>query len=220
MGARPLLLLAAVLGCPACLASGGSEPIGPVDAGLVPRDASVRDAGRDAGRADASTRDGGRPDAMVGRDGGPDGGVPSYTWWRDVRPIVETRCNPCHQDPPRRGAPYALVTYAQVTALDLAGERIYARMAAEVMARREPPAGEIPLTSLQIDTIVGWAALGAPEGTPPDAGLVDSGALPEDAGAPLEDAGAPEDGGGSLEDAAEALDVAASPDAGVEPDAE
>lgn len=116
-----------------------------------------------------------------GAGGGSGGGsATSPTWWKDVRPIAQERCQTCHT---AGGiAPFALETYAQAQAMAAA-------MADATTNKRMPPwmpdpncggpfVGERRLTQAQIDTIAAWNAAGAPEGNPadapptPDAGIV------------------------------------------------
>ena len=99
-----------------------------------------------------------------------DDGGPPPTFHRDVRPITEASCIRCHDD--SGVGPFPLTTYEQVA------ER--ADLVADAVAdRRMPPwlagdgcneyEGDWSLSQDEIDTIVTWAADGAPEGDPADA---------------------------------------------------
>jgi hypothetical protein len=92
------------------------------------------------------------------------------TFYKDVLPVVEERCQGCH----RRGgiAPMAFETYAET--------RAYAGAIAEaVKSRRMPPwfaeggngkfANDPSLTAEQIITLAAWADAGAPAGSAADA---------------------------------------------------
>ncbi len=47
------------------------------------------------------------------------------TYEKDVKPIMDTNCIQCHSDPPQRGAPIPLVTFADVQSKsDLVSERM------------------------------------------------------------------------------------------------
>lgn len=94
------------------------------------------------------------------------------TWARDVAPILQAKCQVCHQ--PNAIAPSSLLTYADAKR---AAERIKSR----VSTRRMPPwhldktvgiqdyQNDRSLTDAQINTIVSWVEAGAPEGDPKDA---------------------------------------------------
>jgi copper type II ascorbate-dependent monooxygenase-like protein len=97
------------------------------------------------------------------------------TFHKDVEPIVQSRCQKCHQ--PGGLAPFSLATYADAKAMAPA-------MKVETTARRMPPwtahdssecKPPLPwnhderLTDVEIRTIADWDAAGAPEGDPKDA---------------------------------------------------
>src|SRR5262245_6340561 len=99
------------------------------------------------------------------------------TFTKDVLPILQENCQECHRPGGDTvagvGAPMALITYDEV--------RPWAKaMAEKVTAKEMPPwdatdathgqfINERSLSKDQIDTIVKWAASGAPRGNPTDA---------------------------------------------------
>jgi mono/diheme cytochrome c family protein len=103
-----------------------------------------------------------------GGDGNPDGSSDAPTYYRDVEPIVQVSCNGCH-------APGGIgpVQLTPETAPDLAG-----LMSHQVQSGLMPPwqpsdlgpalHGDRRLAQDEIDTIVAWAAAGAPLGDPAD----------------------------------------------------
>jgi len=98
----------------------------------------------------------------------------AITWHRDVRPIVERSCTSCHT--PGGIGPFSLEDYAVAF-------RFKDQIAAKVEARQMPPWLAAPgcaeydhdpsLPQEEIDTIVQWVDLGAPEGDPADAPAVE-----------------------------------------------
>lgn len=117
--------------------------------------------------------------ACTGGGGEGDGqpSEPAVTWHRDIKPIVERSCIGCHVD--GGIGPFSLEEYA--TAAQFAD-----RIADQVSTRTMPPWLAAPgcaeydhdpsLPESEIDTIVQWVDLGAPEGTP-----VEGEAGPDDA---------------------------------------
>lgn len=92
------------------------------------------------------------------------------TWYQDVEPIIEGRCQTCHTQ--EGVGPFALDSYEQASAMAPI-------LAASVEARIMPPWSAAPerdyandhsLTEAQIATIVEWAAADAPEGDPESPG--------------------------------------------------
>jgi hypothetical protein len=88
-------------------------------------------------------------------------------FYQDVLPILERRCQSCHRS--GEAAPMALLTYEQA--------RPYARaIRAAVLSHTMPPwfansdpgefANDPRLTPAEIETLVNWAAAGAPPGRP------------------------------------------------------
>src|SRR2546430_9054578 len=99
-----------------------------------------------------------------------DAGQP-VTFSKDVAPILQSKCQDCHQ--PNSIAPMPLITYEQT--------RPWARAIRQrVAARQMPPwhidqsvgvqkfKNDISLSDAQIDTIVRWVDSGAPLGNPND----------------------------------------------------
>ena len=95
--------------------------------------------------------------------------APTFT--KDVAPILQAKCQQCHQ--PNSIAPMSLITYQDT--------RPWARSIRErVSARQMPPwhidqsvgvqkfKNDMSLTEAQIDTIVRWVDGGAPQGDPKD----------------------------------------------------
>jgi hypothetical protein len=93
------------------------------------------------------------------------------TFSKDVAPIVQAKCQQCHQ--PNSIAPMSLITYKDA--------RPWARSIKERVATRQMPPwhidpsvgvqkfrNDLSLTDEQIDTIVSWVDGGAPEGDPKD----------------------------------------------------
>lgn len=91
------------------------------------------------------------------------------TWSSDVAPIVQDNCQGCHRD--GQIGPMPLTNYSEV--------RPWAKsIQKQVVQRTMPPwfahpdsrkmKGDMNLTTLEIDTIKGWVAAGAPEGNPAD----------------------------------------------------
>ena len=93
------------------------------------------------------------------------------TFSRDVAPILQEKCQQCHQ--PNSIAPMSLITFEDA--------RPWAKsMKQRVITRQMPPwhidasvgvhefKNDMSLTDAQIDTIVRWVDAGAPEGDPKD----------------------------------------------------
>lgn len=73
-----------------------------------------------------------------------------------VRTILSRRCGACH-DAPQFGAPFGLLTYAEVIA-GAAGMRPVDRMLPALAEGRMPPARAEPLTPDEFDSLVAWAS--------------------------------------------------------------
>jgi hypothetical protein len=96
------------------------------------------------------------------------GGAP--TFYRDVLPILQTRCQPCHR--PGEVAPMPFLTYRQV--------RPWAKAIREAVALRKMPpwfaqpgfgpfSNDRSLSGHEIETLAKWVDSGAPVGDPHDA---------------------------------------------------
>jgi hypothetical protein len=92
------------------------------------------------------------------------------TFYRDVLPILQRRCQSCHR--PGEIGPMPLLTYDQT--------RPFARSIAAAVSKREMPpwfadptvghfSNDPSLTQQELDAIVAWANAGAPAGNPEDA---------------------------------------------------
>ncbi len=101
-----------------------------------------------------------------------DAGV--VTFWQDVEPIVSTRCQTCHTDPPQNSAPFPLLDYRD-TQGDSMGQPIYRVMASRVRDQGNPmpPRPNASLAPREQDVIAAWAQSGAPEGLPPFSWVAD-----------------------------------------------
>jgi hypothetical protein len=95
----------------------------------------------------------------------------AVTFTRDIAPILQNRCQVCHQ--PGTAAPMSLRTFSEV--------RPWARaIRQKVVAREMPPwhidrnvgvqhfSNDISLSDRELQTIVRWVDAGAPEGNPTD----------------------------------------------------
>ncbi len=154
---KKLLGAVAVLALAACSPSNGSGGGG----GGVATGGGTASGGGGAGTGGGGGSGGG------GTFG--DGGT--VTWYRDVLPITQVKCQGCHQ---AGGiAPFSMETYATASPMALA-------MAADAVSGRMPPwmpaascgmsyVDDRRLSQAQIDTFNAWAAQGAPEGNPADA---------------------------------------------------
>lgn len=95
---------------------------------------------------------------------------PTPTFYKDVLPVLENRCQSCHR--PGEAGPMSL--------LDYKGTRPYAKaIKAAVLGRKMPPWPADPhygtfendrrLSEAEVGTLTAWADGGAPEGDPKDA---------------------------------------------------
>lgn len=109
--------------------------------------------------------------ALAAPAGAQTAAAPATTFAKDVAPLVQRSCQPCHR--PGTMAPMSLLTYEEV--------RPYARaIKAKVSARQMPPWGvdptlgiqsfknDISLSDGEIATIAKWVDAGAPLGNPAD----------------------------------------------------
>jgi len=94
----------------------------------------------------------------------------SVTYYKDVAPIVQNRCQECHR--PGEVAPMSFMTYDQV--------RPWAKaMKIAVLTKKMPPWSADPhygkfsndrsLSQTEMDTLVAWVDAGSPAGNPKDA---------------------------------------------------
>ena len=103
--------------------------------------------------------------------GAPAAAAETPTFSKDVAPILQAKCQECHQ--PNSIAPMSLITYQEA--------RPWARSIKERVATRQMPPwhidqsvgvqkfkNDMSLTDEQIDTIVRWVDGGAPQGDPKD----------------------------------------------------
>src|SRR5579864_6345010 len=98
------------------------------------------------------------------------GASPAPTFYKDVLPILQSRCQGCHR--PGEAAPMSFLTYKDT--------RPWAKAIREaVLTRKMPPwladphfgkfANDSSLMQSEIDTLVAWSNRGAAEGNPKDA---------------------------------------------------
>ncbi|PRX57914.1 hypothetical protein [Flagellimonas meridianipacifica] len=78
--------------------------------------------------------------------------VDAVTFTADIQPIIANNCLGCHSSPPRNGAPFALVTFQQVSSRNGGVLRTVSLQTGQPGAM--PPAGRIPQAS--IDLINQW----------------------------------------------------------------
>jgi hypothetical protein len=81
--------------------------------------------------------------------------------------ILQSRCQTCHTDPPQNGAPFPLITYAQVHSLIAGITPTYEEMYDLIQPNGDPhmPYGDAPqLSSGQLTTLSDWLAACAPPG--------------------------------------------------------
>jgi hypothetical protein len=96
----------------------------------------------------------------------------------DVAAVLAARCSSCHAQPPRFGAPFSLLTWADTRASSSSGPTpIWSLMKNAIEAGDMPPPSSPtgPLTASERATLLGWLTAGAPSGSAacgaaPDAG--------------------------------------------------
>jgi uncharacterized membrane protein len=145
-GRAGLALLALIAGVAAC--SGGS----PAMPGLHLHSTSDPDASTSSSQ-DAPD-DAGNPFAQCTTNP-TSGTIPS-----NVAAVIKSKCQTCHTDPPKNGAPFALLTFADLHGM-LGGLPLPAYQFAYVLiqpgADPHMPFGNAPqLTSTEFDTLSGW----------------------------------------------------------------
>jgi hypothetical protein len=81
----------------------------------------------------------------------------------DVFAVIHQACNPCHQDPPQNGAPFALLTYADTQKEYVPGKLIFQQMYDQIGPNGAPrmPLGGM-LGAADFDTLSNWLATCAP----------------------------------------------------------
>lgn len=110
------------------------------------------------------------PTVQGGEDSERDGGLPTgdYTWYQDVRPVVQLYCGQCHGATPQFGATRSFASYEDVLAFDITGRPLHAEMAARLTSAsgEMPPPSQPQLSPTDIDMIRAWSGKGAVMGTP------------------------------------------------------
>jgi hypothetical protein len=146
--------LAAVVLVAAC---DGGDPASPTFDPVASPEASPDDAAS----TETSTAEGGAPFANCG-DVPASGSIPA-----DVQAVLGAKCQTCHQDPPLNGAPFPLLTYADVHSAFAANFPKYKEMHALIQPDGSPhmPFGNAPqLTADEFSTLDGWLLDCAPPG--------------------------------------------------------
>jgi hypothetical protein len=93
----------------------------------------------------------------------------AVTFYRDVLPILQTHCQPCHR--PGESAPFSLLTYRQAVrwAADIKDFTARRRMPPWLPVEGGPFHGERRLSDKDVATLAAWADGGTPEGDRRDA---------------------------------------------------
>src|SRR5688572_21369521 len=89
----------------------------------------------------------------------PDGSVEGgYTWWADVQPIVEAKCQLCHSNPTRFAALGPLTTYRDTQVASSQGLPMHIMMAHRIKdeLRPMPPSSQPTLTAGEVAIIEAW----------------------------------------------------------------
>lgn len=179
--AHPALLVFFLVGCSSAPSTTGGGTGGGTSTGT----------GGGATAAGGGTGTGG---GMTGTGGGAQGtgGGTAFvgdagSFGCDIQPVLAARCQDCHSNPTKFGAPMPLVTYqdTQAASPTYPNQKLFQRMAVRV-ADNVAPMPQAPNPRLAAHEIAGfqnWAAAGAAMGTCeiPDAGQSDAG-MPSDAG--------------------------------------
>lgn len=110
-------------------------------------DAAAGGRAHDARVADLPPLDAEPPDAAA---------EPAPSWAPEMAAFFLRHCGLCHGETPVGGAPYALVTYAQVV------PHLAAVLRRTVELRDMPPGGGL-VTDAEREALVAWVAAGAPE---------------------------------------------------------
>jgi len=93
----------------------------------------------------------------TGGTGGAGGATGGTCLPSDVQSLMQSLCTRCHSSPPTGGAPFSLVSYADV--------RAHASAAVSDMTNGVMPLGGPRATSAQIQTLQNWINAGFPSGT-------------------------------------------------------
>jgi hypothetical protein len=147
--------LAAVVLAAAC---DGGDPASPTFEPVTSPEASSDDA---ATETETSTGEGGAPFANCGNVPA-SGSIPA-----DVQTVLAAKCQVCHQDPPLMGAPFPLLTYAEIHSDFAANFPKYKEMHALIQPDGSPhmPFGTAPqLTADEFSTLDDWLLDCAPPG--------------------------------------------------------
>jgi hypothetical protein len=127
-----------------------------------------------SGCADEGPRLAGPPDGSHDVDGGTDAGTPPDATLIhapsglpcDVETLLGTNCTICHTQPPQTGAPFPLLTHAQLTAVAAPTTMTYAQLCVtEMTAGRMPPPPTPRATAAEIAVLQDWITAGMPAGT-------------------------------------------------------
>jgi hypothetical protein len=150
-------LLAAALAA----ACGGGDPASPTFTATHAL-SSGDDASDDASTSSGTPAgDSGTPFASCGTSPAT-GSIPA-----DVQAVLGARCQTCHQNPPLKGAPFPLLTYADIHSLFDNTIPKYEEMHALIQPAGSPhmPYGDAPqLDAAQFATLDGWLLDCAPPG--------------------------------------------------------
>lgn len=87
--------------------------------------------------------------------------------WCDVAPILEARCQRCHTDPPKNGAPFPLLSYEDTQEeerYEQVGDAVSRDFMPPLWLEVDPPVE--PLSCGEKETLLAWIEQGAPP--PPD----------------------------------------------------
>jgi hypothetical protein len=133
--------------------AGGAPGGGPIaGAGGAPGGGTMTGAGGAPGGAGGARGGAGGAPGGTTTTGGTGSGLPC-----DVESVVQSQCQGCHSSPPRNGAPFSLVTRADLQAH---GTAAVSAMSSGAM----PPSGP-RASAAEIQTLQNWLNAGAPAGT-------------------------------------------------------
>jgi hypothetical protein len=158
------LALGAALGAPtACSGGSPAAPTFSPTSSVVSDDAGSS-APEDASGPSAAASDGSSVAAVLAHCGASPatGSFPS-----DVAAVLTDKCQTCHNDPTKNGAPFPLLTYDDVHKPFVGTMPIYAEMYVVIQPGADPhmPFGNAPqLTADQFSTLSRWLIACAPPG--------------------------------------------------------